>query len=53
MFSQKGIQRHPVKEWNEREVYRWLKQKGLSKLWRHFRGMHVLLNLNRSPRRHT
>ena len=31
MFSQKGIQRHPVKEWTEREVYRWLKQKGLSK----------------------
>jgi len=37
MFSQKGLQRHPVNEWNEREVHRWLKQKGLTKLWRHFR----------------
>lgn len=39
MFSQKGLQKHRVQEWTEREVFRWLKQKGLGKLWRHFRGM--------------
>ncbi|KAL9957892.1 hypothetical protein ACROYT_G034847 [Oculina patagonica] len=36
MFSQKGLQRHPVNKWNERDVCRWLRQKGLGKLWRNF-----------------
>lgn len=36
MFSQKGLHRHPVNKWNERDVCRWLKKRGLGKLWRNF-----------------
>lgn len=51
MFSQRGLQKHPVNKWNEREVCRWLKHKGLGKLWRNFHGrQRFYVFFVRSPR---